>query len=197
MYVLWWDKPYGVERRDLAVGTTNRPIIRNSTILEIRHVREAQLLLTKRAEHEEFLGFVFFNPTELKMILAFLTKFNNISSSIGGKIACYLSGKLFSAFHILAWNWEFPSIPVRMIWRVFAVTATGANPVIFFLLVLYVPHKARDRLDTIVICFMYLLFLLYSIARVGLVVLIFYCLSSMPVDVYKTVEWTKFLPHFA
>ena len=39
--------------------------------------------------------------------------------------------------------------------------------------------------------------IVYIISRLGLIVLVFYCFSSMPASVYKTVDWTNFLPHFS
>ena len=117
----------------------------------------------------------------------------NVPNAAAG-IMFYLSGTLFSAFHILAWNWEFPSPAVRMSWRVFALVATCAP-----LCLLLCTKQTIGNWDGIVLMVLieYGFMFIYVVARVGLLVLIFYCFSSMPVGVYQTVEWTKFLPHFS
>lgn len=43
----------------------------------------------------------------------------------------------------------------------------------------------------------YLTVLAYALSRIGLLVLIFYSFKAMPVDVYKTVEWSEYFPHFS
>jgi hypothetical protein len=45
--------------------------------------------------------------------------------------------------------------------------------------------------------FFFFLGVTYVVARLGLIVLIFYCFCSMPAGVYETVHWTDFLPHVA
>jgi hypothetical protein len=111
-----------------------------------------------------------------------------IPAGAGGPIAFYLSGMLFSAFHILAWNWDFPSRKVRIAWRVFGVVATSANPLMA--LTLTIPEFAGIEIIFLI------LVIIYPVSRVGLIVIIFYCFSSMPVEIYQTVEWTKIFPHF-
>ncbi|KAF4635735.1 hypothetical protein G7Y89_g2353 [Cudoniella acicularis] len=49
----------------------------------------------------------------------------------------YAAGVLFSACHLAAWNWDFPSSTVRIIWRSFAVAATGTGPLIILFTFLY------------------------------------------------------------
>jgi hypothetical protein len=115
-------------------------------------------------------------------------------------LAFYATGTLFSAFHIAAWNWEFPSSTVRMLWRIFGVAATSVSPftILFVFLVLMLNRiniiNVPSKVAFTILSFM---LMVYVISRIGLVVLVFYCFSSMPADVYKTINWLQFLPHFA
>jgi hypothetical protein len=121
-------------------------------------------------------------------------------------VTLYATGTLFSAFHIGAWNWEFPSSIVRTLWRTFALAATGTGPAAVFLISFYgvilePKFKSHGWLDYVfekmMIVLLGLLAVIYIISRLALIVLIFYCFSSMPAGVYETVDWTKFLPHFS
>lgn len=114
-------------------------------------------------------------------------------------LVLYATGMLFSALHLVAWNWEFPSPTVRVLWRVFAIIATSTGPVtILFVSALLALNSFVDDIPEFVVMFpTYFLVFVYSVSRIGLVVLIFYCFSSMPAGVYKTVNWLQFLPHFS
>jgi hypothetical protein len=120
-------------------------------------------------------------------------------------ITFYAAGTLFSAFHIGAWNWEFPTSTVRTIWRSFALAATGAGPLAVIVVIIGVATidslgsrlRLRHICGSVTIGALGLLLVAYVLARLGLVVLVFYCFSSMPAAVYETVNWTEFLPHFA
>jgi hypothetical protein len=54
-------------------------------------------------------------------------------------VAFYTVATLFSAVHIGAWNWEFPSPVTRLLWRIFGVLATAAGP--YFVVVLLALKK--------------------------------------------------------
>ena len=114
-------------------------------------------------------------------------------------LALYATGTLFSALHLAAWNWEFPSSTVRELWRIFAIIATGTGPAtILFVFAVQALVKSDNDMDLAFLFLLYLFFIfVYAASRIGLVVLIFYCFSSMPAGVYKTVNWLQFLPHFS
>ena len=127
-----------------------------------------------------------------------------LDRNLAACITFFATGTLFSAFHIGAWTWEFPTSTTRTIWRSFALTATGAGPLTVVVGIIFVAinNKARHRssLEVINVYVMYgalgFLAVAYVLARLGLIVLIFYCFSSMPTAVYETVNWAQFLPHF-
>lgn len=119
-------------------------------------------------------------------------------------ITFFAAGTLFSAFHIGAWNWEFPTSTTRTIWRSFALTATGAGPltVVVGIVGVAISEKTSgiSRINSmsrwVTLGAIGLFAVAYILARLGLIVLIFYCFSSMPAAVYETVNWSQFLPHF-
>jgi hypothetical protein len=194
MYTLWWDKPYDVE---------------HTTTITIREEPEPERLMFKYEDRIADLSLDTFGT----MMGGFLTDrtFSEIRVS-GDKwrkliqsLAFYGTSTVFSAFHIAAWNWEFPSSTVRTLWRSFAVTATGTSP-LTLLLFLFIrtlsrfdptPHGVESIMVSICTALLLALGLAYTISRLALIVLIFYCFSSMPAGVYETVDWTKFLPHFS
>jgi hypothetical protein len=114
-------------------------------------------------------------------------------------LALYATGMLFSALHIAAWNWEFPSSTARELWRIFAIAATGTGPVTILVGLVIVALEGPDLgiPEIFTVCIVYFLLFVYIASRIGLVVLIFYCFSSMPAGVYETVNWVQFLPHFS
>jgi hypothetical protein len=114
-------------------------------------------------------------------------------------LALYATGMLFSALHVAAWNWEFPSSTARELWRIFAIAATGAGPVtiLVVLVILALDDFEISTLESVAKFLIFFLLFVYVASRIGLVVLIFYCFSSMPAGVYETVNWLQFLPHFS
>lgn len=211
MYALWWDKPYGVERRYLVVGTTMHQLdtvlslkdgfgtsrggvlgrLRDRSIYDIIDLGKTHRWETGKRSPIGILATCLMHPSY----------FPHMPSEIGGPLAFYVSGTLFSAFHILAWNWEFPSPLVRILWRAFAVMATAAAPTSAFIHGLPKWEMKCSRgwnvwMYTVNGMFSLVLGVVYVVARLGLVVIVFYCFIDMPAGVYQTVEWMDWIPHF-
>ena len=185
MYILWWDKPFGIEHKTVVTFPTlensphpERPL----NIAEFRDYRQSDLTL------ESFFGMIF------NINSADFTKNEFVTS-----LVFYSTGTVFSAIHLAAWNWEFPSLIEHTLWRVFAAISTGIPLFSMALIVIseFVPApNIYDEVENLVIVFLLFAIIVYFISRLGLIVLIFCCFSSMPASVYETVEWTKYLPHF-
>jgi len=116
-------------------------------------------------------------------------------------IIFYAAGTLFSAFHLGAWNWDFPTSTTRIIWRSFALAATATGPLAFVFIIIAQAiledlGRLTDLLRNVTLWVLGLLLAVYILARLALIVLVFYCFSSMPAAVYQTVNWAQFLPHF-
>lgn len=227
MYLLWWNKPFGIERKQPLVATLDhrlRYVNAKDTELEFPEInRSFKRLSLRTSTHDldlqgtrenrksesaplkflEISGIDDYKPIVRAIYAAILRCLSSSSTEpvypsplAGASAACYVSGTLFSAFHVLAWNWDFPSPSIRIAWRVFAVVATCANPVFIFLVFMDDVISNYDFHTPLSFPIIGSLGV-YFLARLGLIVLIFYCFYSMPVGVYHTVEWTKFWPHFS
>jgi hypothetical protein len=252
MYTLWWDKPFGVERR-VTIHANYADSI-SATVEALKQLGSKDTAVTRLMKEDpaiafstkEYLMLYFEKLLRSSVDIGFfeedIPKYEELGNLIAGVlieaekddlsffgkmlrdalknlfgVSCtitiprdftifltfYLTATLFSAFHLGAWNWEFPTPTIRTVWRSFALAATGAGPLVIMVTL------GTVMLDGIVSDFvgrLYGLFaalsvislgVTYVVARLGLIVLIFYCFCSMPAGVYETVHWTDFLPHFA
>ena len=98
----------------------------------------------------------------------------------------------FSALHLAAWNWTFPSTVEKSLWRSAALTATIACGPMAILLPL-MENIPKKRQHYVVYGFLYPLAALYLVSRITLMCQIFLCFRAMPNDVYKSIQWTTFL----
>jgi hypothetical protein len=210
IYILWWDKPFGVDRHTVLTAityewekgkefeslspiysSTRIPDLDNDTFLDIC-IGGLDFHDTQKLKEilRRLIGRIFGRPGLIRP-----------SQDAIRSLAFYTGGTIFSAFHIGAWNWEFPSPVVRTLWRTFALTSTCTGPativLVFFAVVIDNHNANNDFPETVLLLTWFFLLLIYIICRLALIVLIFYCFSSMPAGVYETVSWTKFLPHFS
>ena len=131
------------------------------------------------------------------------------STQVGGVIL-YAMGVVFCAVHCIAWNFQFPTDREAYLWRVFAVSSTGAAALMLVLLGYWGVRLLKpalldgaegNSLPSAIVQWwiqvvMVPLGLLYFVGRVYLVFAMFYILRSMPSSVYETVDWTVYLPHW-
>ncbi|RDB27349.1 hypothetical protein Hypma_004323 [Hypsizygus marmoreus] len=104
-------------------------------------------------------------------------------------------GVIFGGTHCVAWHFQFPSDAEENLWRVSAAIITCV-PVYAFLL--YAGRKwsrraLYHRASTIVL--ITTVGILYSLARLTLLVEMFVLLRSPSPGIYRTVPWTSFIPH--
>ena len=105
-------------------------------------------------------------------------------------------GMAFSALHLSAWNWTFPSNVERFLWRSAAFVATAVViPTAILLPLLGTGSYTWQRY--VVLGFIYPLVGLYLLCRTVLMVQVFLCFRAMPERVYDTVNWANFLPHLS
>jgi len=185
MYRFWWNKPFNVERRSIVVGTLHHgtheyPSVKAICPLHLRvgDTKFADLieyLLPERAEHGFWPG-----------------------------VAFHITGSLFSAVHVAAWNWTFRSPLIQLLWRCFSLSALAStlSPLFItvslaFILNFPVTEKVEDLMYSVGSYLALLGLIIYFISRLGILVLTFYCFSSMPQKVYERLDWTSFIPHFA
>lgn len=105
-------------------------------------------------------------------------------------------GMLFSALHLAAWNWAFPSMVEAWLWRSVALFATVAA--IPAAILLPVMGTGKEQWQRYIVRFIFHpLAALYFLSRATLVSQIFLCFRAMPNGVYQAVQWILFLPRFS
>jgi hypothetical protein len=221
MYAFWWDKPFNVERRHVLLRIRWDNAERRQVLLRIRwdsvddywsavdKFRLPGLLFHGLGGHiAAFDG----RPSETGPYdegrgitrLFFPDKLENLARD-WHVVALYVTGLLFSAVHLAAWNWHFPSPLIQALWRWSAVTALVLSLFPWYtVLFIFQPLKwARkwwrwiDRWENILTrSSIFIMFIGYTGARLIILSLSFYCFTSMPASTYERVVWTGFIPHF-
>lgn len=218
MYSFWWSKPFGAEQRCLTVAIfpsqesvrtwmqsiTNRPATRHLSLNapnSYRHVLDLSW--------DEF--------TWLTVNHRFAWSRDN--GTEWASVSLYITGITFSAVHLAAWNWDFPSPTVQVLWRAASLGALLASACPFFLApLIHFLEKMIGRLNGESIFVSHFNFLgqwirsrrghlfwlltmatlfVYVACRFIILVLVFYCFSFMPVSVYEELEWARYIPHYS
>ena len=103
-------------------------------------------------------------------------------------------GMAFSALHLAAWNWDFPSTPELYLWRGAALGATTVCVPVGLLLPLM--GSGMHRWQRVVIStLIYPAVGVYILCRATLVIQTFLCFRSMPASVYQSVNWIYYIPN--
>jgi hypothetical protein len=175
MYIFWWHKPFGVEH-----VTVISEVTRENLRFGSKWQRKPDMNFKRVVE-------LFFGMVEGIEIQAVI--FYGIATA-------------FSATHLAAWNWEFPSPDVRILWRSFGLVATAAGPsTILCLFLIFAIEDCSGHLGdwgvNAAVVTLLISVIVYSISRLGLIVLIIYSFKSMPAGVYETVDWTNYFPFFS
>jgi hypothetical protein len=196
MYGFWWYKPFDVQRATMLLCPDKKAI-------EIRS-RLGQNSKRRKQERQE-------NIPDIESIMQYLMGPFAITDFSENRISMVLqnfmfttTGVVISGLHILAWSWSFPSYTIRILWRVFSVAAMCSLPAPFILALAvslinrYDAYlKGIDYLLYFVVVLVLACIAVYVISRLGLIVLVFYCFSSMPAAVYETLNWNTIFPHFS
>jgi len=178
----WWDKPFDVQSRYVVSRPAGDHIFQGGS--------------SKRVDNfETWIGdYIFPEPIHLKD-----------GAMLFGTAVFYFTGGGFAAIHMCAWNWIFPSRLIQTLWRTFSLAAM----ILTWLPLLIVPlhrllawmmpdtEKSRKVENNIMSVVIFAMLVIYAISRIGLLVLSFYCLSSMPETVYTRLDWIGFLPHLS
>ncbi|KAJ8111466.1 hypothetical protein OPT61_g5945 [Boeremia exigua] len=115
------------------------------------------------------------------------------------------AGAIYGCVHLLAWNGPFNTYREQWMWRVSSIVV--ASPILIlpsFLTpaaVIYtkvIRDGLADKIVKGVIYFAAVAFaLVYSAARIFLVVECFINLSHLPPEVYKEPTWSRYIPHLS
>jgi hypothetical protein len=221
MYIFWWNKPFGAEERCLMIAMEltddERFLVSHGRVFpdEPPHLpahralyQPSELIRYKRVSDLDWRGF-------MDLVLD-----NNFTIGLDfkaepGTVALYISGMAFSAVHVAAWNWQFPSPTVQLLWRVASIGALAASAYPFVLgtvmkVIAGGIEKFEDSIPKRILSFLASVFNddfffivsafglgIYVICRLIILYLTFYCFTSMPSSVYEKLDWTGYIPHFS
>lgn len=116
-------------------------------------------------------------------------------------------GFVYGGFHCLAWNFIFPTDADRIFWRTASVCITVLPLLAIFIgsirnvskqdFLTDVEKDIMRIIDLITTITLIVLFFLHVSARLMLFGHAAWLLRQQPSSVYLTVNWSRFLPHFA
>ncbi len=193
-YLLWWDKPFDAERAQVLEypGTDRARLLSFIDPYPAGSLRP-EPYYDVRCDDRTRIG-----DLSLQLVVEQLgLEYPN--AYLPPTIAVYLTGTIFSAIHLAAWNWDFPSPLIQTLWRYFGLLAL-AMCLLPMLVMPLASHAANTRWEirlTLLVFCMCLQSLVYAVSRVALIVLTFYCFKSMPAAVYEPLDWTRFIPHYS
>jgi hypothetical protein len=104
----------------------------------------------------------------------------------------------FGALHTAAWNFNFPTLIERNLWRISSVVLAISLP-LYFLCWIFIKasvgddapkHPVELRACVVLICSVYVVARTYTLAES------FASLRKQPIGVYEGTKWTLYLPHF-
>ncbi|KAJ7639471.1 hypothetical protein FB45DRAFT_905695 [Roridomyces roridus] len=190
-WILWWNKPLGVERQ-IVVGAPQPP-----KELPPR---------TEMALFDRFLIATFGNSKEEDFSASGFTSvpdFWSLAIAEGEEMALLdhvvrwiissLSGLIFGAIHCAAWTDDFPTTAERWLWRVSSLAVTSIP---FMMITLgLVSARVSDELDSLASTLFLILIFPYVTARLLLIALPFAALRSLPASAFVDVNWSIYIPH--
>ena len=115
-----------------------------------------------------------------------------------------LAGVVFGVIHCLAWHFTFPSHIEKIIWRASSLCVVSTCALTFISVFIYYPFnglmaRMYDPIrlfgNTIVFVLVFLIPVIYPLARVTLLILAVSSLRSLPPSAFDTVRWIELIPH--
>ncbi len=218
IYVFWWDKPFDAEHtyvflcssaeQSKKLASMDWPV----ALTSISH-GPVRRLFGRQSFRRWYSGYMNkaqqefdgdFGSLRIKDLTVetgfqqfFLRGLND--NDLWPPIALYLTGAIFSAIHLVAWNWEFPSPLIQTLWRCFGTLALAMT--LFPLSVAlwgFIHEKPSGDVAGRVSSFVFLCGCsVYVLSRLALMGLTLYCFTSMPAGVYEPLDWTSFFPHYS
>jgi hypothetical protein len=200
MYGFWWDKPFGIDQRCIMVQVLG-PDEYAKVIEDVTQRRLSDHNYTPNLSFDDFWNLAI--EGGVYQLLDGPGK--NLPS-----MALYLSGMAFSSVHLAAWNWQFPSRLVQVVWRVSATVALVASvfPAITAVIVIAIARSIEfaaggeadfiaDSLAGSIVVLGIVAPAIYVAARLTILGLSLYCFTAMPASAYAKVDWTGWIPHFS
>ena len=104
-------------------------------------------------------------------------------------------GTTFGGIHCFAWSFTFPSQTEQRLWRICSGIIVGIPMLMWMATAVVLSRPNTPLVKKVPVVVAYALAVLYIIARVVLLVLVFMSLRSLSPEAYITVHWTTFIPH--
>lgn len=150
---------------------------------------------------------ILLNPNDIKWIMKMIFHCDSDYTK-GTPIVIFsaLVGAGFASIHCAAWHFDFPSSVERILWRTASLSIVGICLCIITGIPLYtyvltkwpvLPSYGFEGTFWMACTRSLQAFpaIVYSTARVSLLVLSFLSLRRLPPSALETVTWTKFIPH--
>ncbi|KAE9381125.1 hypothetical protein N431DRAFT_476026 [Stipitochalara longipes BDJ] len=210
IYVLNWEKPKGVQTPYTILqyhGAIPQAVLENVGEVRQKELLEGSLLTA-------FYDFIIIVGTwGLQDLYLFPgSAIPDYVAPIPGKyskqtgrvqfVGLLLGGMMFGAVHVAAWDFEFPSLAERNLWRVASIVCTAVP--FFTFLIAILPwvedegkHEILDEIRQIFLrCFLILMWVMYFASRLFLLIEIFRTLFFLPPSAY-VATWAANVPHVA
>ncbi|KAJ7865614.1 hypothetical protein B0H14DRAFT_3442866 [Mycena olivaceomarginata] len=195
IWFLWWDKPLDIQRQ-IIVGPPKSldawPIIplRVPPLTRFRYAHAGP-----PSQHN-------YDPLSSTSVPSFWSPLVDNDLLIGSAIAA-LAGTVFGAIHCAAWNNDFLTAAEMWIWKSCSV-GIAANPVVGFLAIrlsfqinetAFEKTKLGEAITIITGIVIWVVLLIYILARLILIVLPLTALRSFPPSAFVDVNWGTYIPH--
>lgn len=203
MHIFWWNKPFDVESRRII---TEIPLdLKDAASLNTLSMDDLTALTDElyRKRIEDLSGDNLFGLVFESLALANSVEEDGAFAYYLPSISLYIASTTFLAIHLSAWNWEFPSVVVRSLWRWLNIGTLVASftPMMTLTLALKLSDIQSDSIDEFVekawLVITPSCAVAYALSRLVVLGLTFYCLSSMPTNAYSTLDWLAWVPHFS
>ncbi|KAF8649021.1 hypothetical protein AX16_006063 [Volvariella volvacea WC 439] len=116
-----------------------------------------------------------------------------------------LVGVLFGGIHLIGWNFQFPTSIEQDLWRISSIIVTVEPALLFVLFTLQWLHDlnysgwfgtlVHHTGVTVLIVSMFVGPVIYTVARIALLVLPLFALRDLPPSAFRNVQWSAYLPH--
>ena len=117
-----------------------------------------------------------------------------------GLFGMAFGGSLFGAVHFSAWNFEFPTMVEKIMWRVSCIILVLMPPVSIFIywMTLHIARRwgtTDNKVNKLFKPLEYMFVPFYFFARVFLLIEVFRSLAYLPPSAFQEVEWPSAIPH--
>ncbi|KAJ6584485.1 hypothetical protein B0H19DRAFT_1227224 [Mycena capillaripes] len=190
IWLLWWNKPLDIQQ-PILVGPGNESVQDSARRLSLRGVIETMVRGS----------FPAFEPVLSTSVPSFCSADGHWKrdTHLPSITIEALVGTIFGVIHCAAWNAHFPSTTEMWMWRS-CTLVVAAIPTL--LAVAYIPteayisleEKMRGLWETFGMVFM-LAIMIYTGARLFLIILPFTALRGLPPGALVDVNWSMYIPH--